>query len=314
MRSLLIRYRWLIAGISALLAVMVALALGAARTPNDADAPEARPQSGQPLEPYLEIGSWVDRWDAAAWRDPSAAVQNMADNGVRTIFIQTGSARSDAGITNPAALSEFITEAHARDMFVVAWYLPTLKAGSADYDRIVQAIEFTTPDGQRVDSFAVDIESTAVKSLSKRNRNLAVLSRRLRARVGPEYPLGGIIPSPVGLTKKTGFWNVFPYAEVADSYDVLLPMAYYTFDSDNAKEARSYALRSMRILRSQPGCAEIPVHLIGGIANKSSGAEIRAFAAAARETGSIGVSIYDWVGMSEGRWRALQAGWGTSSP
>jgi len=36
--------------------------------------------------------------------------------------------------------------------------------------------------------------------------------------------------------------------------------------------------------------------------------------AAARETGSIGVSIYDWAGMSPGRWRALQAGWGTSSP
>ncbi len=314
MRSFLVKHRWWILGATALLLIIVAVAIGGARTRPPGDTPQVEQQEAQPLEPYRGLASWVDRWDAAAWRDPAAAVQNMADNGVRTIFIQTGSARSDAGITNPAALSEFITEAHSRDMFVVAWYLPTLKTGSADYERIVQAIEFTTPDGQRVDSFALDIESTAVKSLAKRNRNLAALSRRLRQHVGPDYALGGIIPSPVGLTKQTGFWNVFPYTEVAETYDVLLPMAYYTFDSNNAKEARAYALKSMRILREQPGCSEIPVHLIGGIANKSSGAEIRAFAQAARETGSIGVSIYDWAGMSEGRWRAVQAGWGTSSP
>jgi len=199
-------------------------------------------------------------------------------------------------------------------MFVVAWYLPTLKTKSKDYERIVQAIEFTTPDGQKVDSFALDIESTAVKSFSKRNRNLAELSRRLREHVGPDYTLGGIIPSPVGLTKRTGFWDVFPYSEVAASYDVLLPMAYYTFDASNAAEARAYALSSMRILRAQPGCSEVPVHLIGGIADKSSSSEIRAFAQAAKETGCIGVSIYDWAGMSAGRWRALEAGWGTSSP
>ena len=173
----------------------------------------------------------------------------------------------------------------------------------------MQAVEFRTDDGQMFDSFALDIESTAVKPLSKRNLALAELSARIREAVGPDYVLGGIIPSPVGLTKQTGFWDVFPYGDVAETYDVLLPMAYYTFHGHTAAQARDDALASMRILREQPGCSEVPVHLIGGIAGKSSAAEVKAFAQAARETGCIGASLYDWAGMSAARWRALSAGW-----
>ncbi len=233
----------------------------------------------------------------------------MASHGVRTIYIQTGNSRSSRAISNPSAMREFITEAHARDMFVVAWYLPNLRADSDDFERVVQAIEFKTADGQTFDSFALDIESTAVKPISRRNRALAELSRRIRDRVGPDYPLGGIIPSPVGLKKQTGFWDVFPYADVAETYDVLLPMAYYTFHGHTAAQARTDALASMRILRAQPGCSDVPVHLIGGIASKSTAAEVKAFARAARETGCVGASIYDWAGMSAARWRALGAGW-----
>ena len=126
------------------------------------------------------LGTWVDLWDAKAWRDPAAAVKDMADHGVRTIYIQTGSARSSAASRTPRRCAEFITEAHARDMFVVAWYLPNLKTDSDDSERVVQAIDFTTADGQTFDSFALDIESTAVKPFSQRNRNLAELSRRIR--------------------------------------------------------------------------------------------------------------------------------------
>ena len=303
--------RRLIVAIVCALAVVVlvgALASGLSKAGRNTSS-TAQAEAADRLEPYRGLGTWVDLWDAKAWSDPTAAVKDMASHGVRTIYIQTGNARSAGGISNPSAMDEFITEAHARDMYVVAWYLPTLKSSSVDFERVMQAVEFRTDDGQRFDSFALDIESTAVKPLAKRNRALADLSDRIREAVGPDYVLGGIIPSPVGLMKQTGFWNVFPYADVAETYDVLLPMAYYTFHGHTAEQARDDAIESMRILREQPGCSEIPVHLIGGIAGKSSSAEVRAFAKAARETGSIGVSLYDWAGMSTARWRAISAGW-----
>lgn len=311
MRLFVKRFVQPILGVFVLGALVALLAFGYALVRRGGDGSPTQPVDR--LDAYRGIGSWIDLWDARAWRDPASAVKDMADHGVRTIYIQTGNARSAGGISNPSAMRAFITEAHARHMYVVAWYLPTLKPGSVDYDRVVQAVEFTTEDGQMFDSFALDIESTAVKPLSARNRSLAALSERIREQVGPSYPLGGIIPSPVGLKKQTGFWNVFPYANVAGNYDVLLPMAYYSYHGHTAAQARKDALENMRILRAQPGCSEIPVHLIGGIAGESSAAEMREFARASRETGCIGVSVYDWAGMSDSRWRALGTGWSTGS-
>jgi len=290
----------------ALLASVLVFAVAMMRSAPSSPASE-KPLN--PLDAYRELGTWIDLWDARAWNDPAGTVKDAADHGVRTLFIQTGNARSTSGISNPAAMREFIKEAHAHKMYVIAWYLPTLKTGSVDYERFVQAIEFSTEDGQKFDSFALDIESTAVKPVSARNESLLELSARMRKRVGAKYPLGAITPSPVGLRKQTGFWNVFPWREVAGVYDVLVPMAYYSYDSRSATQARTYALSSMKIIRAQPGCSTIPVHLIGGISNGSSAAEVRAFTKAARETGCIGASNYDWAGMNSARWKALTDGW-----
>lgn len=256
---------------------------------------------------YRGLGSWVDLYDARAWEDPAAAVADMASHGVRTIFVETANSSSASGLVHPAELRAFITEAHKQRMYVVAWYLPNLRADSVDYERVLQAIEFTTADGQTFDSFALDIESTAVKSEPLRNEGLAALSEKIRARVGPSYKLGGIIPSPLDLSRKKGFWNDFPYATVAKTYDVLLPMNYYSFNIHEPAPTYDAMVVNMRVLRAQRGCASIPVHMIGGIAEDSSAAQVGQFVLAARDTGCIGASLYGWAGTTAAEWRELTA-------
>jgi hypothetical protein len=163
------------------------------------------------------------------------------------------------------------------------------------------------PGGEHFDSFALDIESTKVGSVSARNRNLKTLSERIRARVGKSYPLGAIIPSPKGLSEKKGYWSAFPYSTIARYYDVFLPMAYYTYHTGSASGTRADALDNVRILKSQPGCSNKPIHLIGGISNDSSTAEVRAFARAAVQTKCLGASLYGWPGTSAAAWRELRA-------
>ena len=259
------------------------------------------------LDPYRGLGTWVDLFDTRAWADPAAAVRDMASHGVRTIFIETANAASTSGLVHPTGLGTFITEAHARHIYVVAWYLPNLRADSVDFDRVMQAIDFKTADGQSFDSFALDIESTVVKPVSLRNLGLAALSQQVRARVGRNYALGAIIPSPVGIATKKGFWSDFPYAALATTYDVFLPMNYYSFSSRSAAAPHTSTTSNMRVLRAQPGCATTPVHMIGGISNKSSAAQVEQFVRAARETGCIGASLYGWKGTSAAAWRALAA-------
>ena len=66
--------------------------------------------------------------------------------------------------------------------------------GSEDFRRIMEAIDFTTPLGEHLDSFAIDIEATAIGSIGARNASMIKLSRRVRAAVDPDYALGAIVP------------------------------------------------------------------------------------------------------------------------
>ncbi len=258
------------------------------------------------VDAYRGLASWVDVYDGRAWANPEAAVKDMASHGVRTLFVQTGNSTSKSAVFNPRAQAAFIRAAHARGMKVVAWYLPDMVNVTYDYDRIAQAIRFKTSDGQRFDSLALDIESTAISQESARNRALDVLSWKIRSLVGASYPLGAIIPSPVGIAKKAGYWDTFPYESVAKVYDVFVPMGYYTYHGRGAAAALADTLGNVRILRAQPGCANVPIHLIGGLAEKSTPAEVQAFANATRKSGCIGGSLYSWTGTTAADWKALR--------
>ena len=110
----------------------------------------------------------------------------------------------------------------------------------------------------------------------------------------------------MGIAKQVGFWNRFPYGSVARVYDVILPMGYYTYHGHSAAAAAADARGNVRILRAEPGCRTIPIHLIGGLAHSSSTGEVRAFASAAVSSGCIGASLYAWADTTASQWRALQ--------
>lgn len=269
-------------------------------------APSPSPQ-GRSLDAYRGLGTWVDIFDDRAWADPAAAVADMASRGVRTLYIETGNSHAKTALKDPAALASFVREAHAHGMYVVAWYLPDLVSEPLDLARVREAIAFRTSDGQRFDSFALDIESGAVKPTSARNAALASLSDGIREAAGPDYPLGAIIPSPVGLARKRGYWNDFPYGSLVSTYDVVLPMAYYTYHGTGAAAAYADARANVAILRAQPGCEGMPIHLIGGLTGKSAPSEAAAFVRAASESGVVGVSLYGWGGMTPAHWDAMRS-------
>jgi hypothetical protein len=284
-----------------------------ATTPRPAPAPvTAKPrvtaaQAGPSVEAYRGLGTWVDIYDDRAWNDPASAVRNMAGHGVRTLYLETGNSRAPSALKDPAKLATFIRSAHANHMRVVAWYLPDLQKLSLDYDRVSQAIRFTTSDGQKFDSFALDIESSKVANIGARNQALTTLTSKIRHSVGKSYALGAIIPSPVGISKDYGPWPSFPYSMLAQNYDVFLPMSYYTWHGSGGAAALADTLANVRIIRSQKGCANTPIHPIGGLAENSTPSEVRAFLRAEHQTGCIGAGLYGWSGTTTAGWQQLSA-------
>ena len=302
------RWTHVLVGIAVLVLLAAALSASSMLAFRGAPVP-AGAWAGPPhsLDAYRGLGTWVSIYDRRAWADPEAAVADMAGHGVHTLFIQTGNSNSKGVVYNPVGQETFIRAAHARGMKIVAWYLPEMVDMARDYDRIAQAIGLRTIDGQGFDSFALDIESTKIRSIDARNAALAELTVMLRSLVGDAYTLGAIVPSPVGIAKATGFWDDFPYGTVARDFDVLLPMGYYTYHGKGAAAAAADVTESVNIIRWQEGGAPVPIHFIGGLSAKTTPAEVKAFSDATVSTGCIGASLYSWSGTSAGAWESLQS-------
>lgn len=278
-------------------ALLVTLAL----SPTAAQA--SRPGVGA----YSGTGVWVDRYDFARIREPEQAVAELAANGIRTLYLQTGSWRTpaDVEIVAPETTERMIVAAHANRMRVVAWYLPGFMDLRIDMRRVRAALEFETADGQRFDSFALDIEANEVNPLWKRNRALLELSRRIRREAGNRYALGAIVPDQLSTSSGNVLWPAFPYAALARHYDVFLPMAYSTFERANgARGVYAYTAANVLFVRA---ATRRRVHVIGGITDAMRASEEQAVVRAARDAGAYGVSLYKYSLYDRGSWDALAA-------
>src|SRR5512132_501306 len=243
---------------------------------------------------YRGLGTWVDIYDPALWNDPSAAVQTMQADGIRTIYLQSSNF-SHADIEFPTPFGEFIDAAHGAGMRVVAWYLPSLAHLKVDFRKSMAAIAYRSTAGSGVDSFALDIESRVVTDPTVRTARLLTLSQRIRDAVGPGYPLGAITPNAVSLAKPTSFWPDFPYASLTQYYDVFLPMCYSGAVAAGGQAVHDYAANCARRVRAGTGNPTARIHQIGGVADDYDAAEIEGFVHAVREYGLMGGSLYDFM-------------------
>lgn len=251
--------------------------------------------------PYRGLGAWVDIFDRRAWRDPEATVAALAARDVRTLFLETQTYRFPGPFRFPDRVGTFLEAAHARGIAVVAWYVPGFVNLDRDLARSVTALSYTSPNGERFDGFALDIEVTAVADPVKRADRLLRLSRAIRVAAGPAYPLGAIVPSPL---RSPSYWPVLPLAELAEVNDVILPMAYWTVAASGRGGAHDYIRRSIQVVRAETGGA--PVHVIGGLAEDAPPAEIAGFVSAARDAGVLGASLYDAATTRPAGWRVLR--------
>jgi hypothetical protein len=255
---------------------------------------------------YAGLGTWLDIYATPSWRHPQREVAAMARDGVRTLYLQTGNYEQSVDLVRPRALGRFIDAAHAAGMRVVAWYLPSFLYPKQDARRALAAIRFHSAEGERFDSFALDIEASLVKGVPLRSKRLLHISARLQAAVGRRYRLGAIIPSPVGIRRHPAYWPHFPYRPLARFYNVFLPMAYATDAGIRGIRAtRAYNAADIAIIRARTGNPHVPIHLIGGLANAMGTKEIAGFMGAVADCSPLGYSLYAFSVTRQATWKAL---------
>lgn len=289
-------------GLVALLALGSALAFELARDDSN------RPSGSWTLAPYTGLGAWIDVYDWTAeftGGDPPVGVDDidaMADQGIQTVFVQVAHHRSTADVSEPERLTELIDRAHDQGMHVVAWYLPTFVDPATDLRRLVAASELD------VDGLGVDIESVELEDPVERTRRLVELSSDLRAAVGPDKHMSAITLTAVHLEViNRDFWPGYPWAELADTYDSILPMAYWSLRKDEYRSGSRYIGENIDRIRELTGDPGLPIHPIGGIADAITVDDVDGMVGAVTGRDAVGGSLYDWNTATPELWDAMRA-------
>jgi hypothetical protein len=267
-------------------------------------APAPRP--GTPAAVYGGLGSWLDIFANDGWTNPATLVAQAKAAGVRTLYLQTSNYNRRAAIVRPAALGWFVDAAHAAGLRVVAWYLPGFARPRLDARRTLAALRFRSASGQAFDGFALDIEASIVRDVALRNDRLLWLTALLRRAAPRNYPLGAIIPSPVGIRRHPHYWPGFPYPALARSFDAILPMAYFSYYAHSARAAYAYAHDAMTLLRAHTGGRPAVVHMIGGSSHDIPAATLAGFVRAVSQCGAQGISLYAFPQTSAADWAVLR--------
>ena len=259
------------------------------------------------LVPHTGLGAWVDVYDwTVELGGPAPSVDAddvdaMAEAGVQTLYIQTAHTRSSTpGVMEPERLAPIIQRANNHAIHVVAWYLPTFEDVDADLHRLTESAALD------VGGLAVDIESTEVTDVAERNRRLLDLSTRLRAAVGTDKALAAITPSAVHVqVVNPSYWPAFPWSTVADTYDALLPMTYWSIRTGDLRNGETYTDDNLARIRASVGDPDIPIVPVGGLAEDSTLADLEGMVVAIGSHDSPGGGLYDWATSTPDQWDVL---------
>lgn len=290
------------AGLVAVIAVALVLSSCTGSKPKP---PRFVPEAGPGV--FRGLGTWVDIFEVEAWRDPAATVATMQARGVHTIYLQASNYGREQAIVFPGGTAAFIDAAHARGMKVVGWYFPSWTDPKADLQHTLDAIAFRAPSGQGYDAFGIDIEPGLEPDPAIRTDALLALSRKVRAEVGPDYPLGAISPNPMRIKLESSYWPAFPYEELSRNYDAFLPMDYFgaVADASNKQGAFRYTRDGIRLIREGANRLSVPIHVIGGLSEDVTEPELAGFLKAIERGDAVGFSLYTYSTTGENDWPML---------
>jgi hypothetical protein len=260
---------------------------------------------------FRGLGAWVDTLDYSALV-PATVVADMQAHRVRTLYLQTARYDSATDILFPDQVAAWLAAAHAAGLRVVGWYAPDYTDLTRDVRRTLAIASYVSPAGQRFDGIGIDIEyPLTVPSANAWNQAVATQLNRVRA--GTALPVVAIVLPPVLMRAwpDPSRWATFPWPTVGADANAVAPMSYWTSYTaaknctagDAQFCAYQYSHDNVTLSSQLTG---LPVHVIGGVGDQATVAEVSDYVRAARETGAAGGSLYDYRTTKAGFWPYLE--------
>ncbi len=187
--------------------------------------------------------------------------------------------------------------AHAAGIKVIGWDFVYLTDPTADAVRSKAEIDYTTPDGHKIDAFSADIE-TAAEGVNLTPEAAAAYGAKLRELAGPSYPLIATVPRPS--PKRS-----FPFAEATAAFDAIAPMVYWqnrdpvTDVAGAIDYLAQFGKPILPIGQAYNGGPE------GGPDRDPPKEQLVAFMNTAMTKGAVGVSFWVWNHATADQWSAI---------
>lgn len=242
-------------------------------------------------------GMWIWMPEYAEGGHVTGVVARAKAVGITHIYVRTGSSRM--GFYAQNYLNHLLPLAHANGIKVYGWDFPYFDNWAADVMRAVEAINYTTPDGHRIDGFNADIE-TWREGVNVNPFTAFEYGRHLRKWVGPAYPLIATVPRPNPLLVS------YPYAHVVSSFDAIAPMVYWQGRDPGADVAHAIQFLSqfgkpiMPVGQAYDGSAE------GGPPGVPPRWQILKFMEHSEAHGAVAVSFWSWAHATQETWDAIR--------
>lgn len=222
-------------------------------------------------------GVWVNIWNYP--KNMTAFTARLKKFQVDTVYLQIN--RSTTGIfSNQKELDNILKAAHQNDIKIIGWSYCYLRDINTDVRKFVEPALYVSPDGEKLDGMAADIEEnyslTTVKSYTD----------KIKAKLPKDYPLIAIVFSPEIKAN-------YPWEYIANNWDVLMPMTYWHGlkgrDNDRVYKFVKDSIVSLRKLTKKD---DLKIHLITD-GDRTYSKEVQISLKAAQELGiNAGVSIY----------------------
>jgi hypothetical protein len=254
------------------------------------------------IAPVQGIGMWCTPpvLDAAP---PQALVAAAVASHVTHLYVEVASSRS--GFWGRSELARLLPVAHAAHVAVIAWVYPFLDDVPYDVDLSLQVARYVAPSGDRPDGLAADVEQNMQEPYVRAYGEI------LRARLGPRELM------TIATYPPQTYWGArYPFATVARSWDLIVPMDYWHLQPRpySAAEAAGYVSDSIAGIRRAVGSYAVPIEVLGQMfdvdqngLNSPSAAEIRGAMQGALAARATSISFFEWNHATPGEWDALRA-------
>ncbi|MBI2940163.1 MAG: SH3 domain-containing protein [Chloroflexi bacterium] len=265
-------------------------------------------EEGEPIwQSVSGKGMWTF-YDVLVYSDPIYLIAAARATGISHLYVEAPANAS--GVVERRGLDALLPAAHASGLKVVGWVMPRLSDVHDDVLTAVAVAEYVTPTGHRFDGVALDVEWNIVSTGAD---TVGAYAQTIRAMVGNGRLLVGVTYPPT-----SSYGPGYPYRTLARYVNAFAPMGYW---HDRPRDYRyaevyDYVTENVRLLRQITGKPRLPVSFIGqtydhfarnGIGPMSpTSEEIEACLRAARDTGAIGVSFYQWPTATPEEWGAIR--------